>query len=239
MQEIKCQNHDFPLEYFEDLGYSCHIFGQKSYNGVAILARCSVEDVKCGLPTFPNDRSARYIEAVVDGKIRVASVYVPNGGLVVNADEYMYKLEFIRRLEAHIRALNRQDEAVLIGGDYNITPDDFDVYNAKVWHERVCCSTEERNAFGQVLGAGYTDLLRQSFDSKTSYPKNRPFTWWDYRSAAFVNNYGLRIDHFLGNQRAENLVSDIYVDLYPRRMRRPSDHAPLVCELRDVDADVQ
>ncbi|MDR1907993.1 MAG: exodeoxyribonuclease III [Holosporales bacterium] len=233
LQELKCQDDTFPFAFFEEMGFSCKILGQKSYNGVAILSKRSIEDVQCGLPTFEEDKSARYIEAVIDGKVRIASIYVPNGGLVVGAKEYLYKLEFLRRFKDHIEKLNTYNEITLIGGDYNIAPDDFDVYNAKIWHERVCCTTEEREAFKEIMGVGYTDLLRDSFDRQAIYPKNRPFTWWDYRSASFTINYGLRIDHFLANSHAQSRVENVYVDTWPRKMLRPSDHAPVVCELNE------
>jgi exodeoxyribonuclease-3 len=226
MQELKCQDADFPFGFFEDLGFTCKVLGEKSYNGVAILSKYSIEDVTRKLPTFKNDVSSRYIEAVIDGNVRVASVYVPNGGLVINAKEYRYKLEFLTCLKGHITQLNAQNETVLIGGDYNIAPDDFDVYNPKLWRERVCCTTEERAIFRELMAVGFSDLLAAQVGTA------RPFTWWDYRGGSFANNYGLRIDHFLGNSLASSQVQGVFVDTWPRKMLRPSDHAPVVCELR-------
>jgi exodeoxyribonuclease-3 len=236
-QELKCQEHDFPFGFFEDMGFTCKVVGEKSYNGVGIISKYSIEDVTKGLPTFKSDPSARYIEAVINGSVRVASVYVPNGGLVVNAKEYLYKLEFLTHLKEHLTALNKNDEIVLIGGDYNIAPDDLDVYSPKAWHERVCCTTEERTYFKELLAAGYEDMLKDALDQQraagSTLPTStgtRPFTWWDYRSSAFANNMGLRIDHFLGNAHAKAAVVNTFVDTWPRKMLRPSDHAPVVCD---------
>jgi exodeoxyribonuclease-3 len=230
-QELKCQDNDFPFSFFEDLGFSCKVMGEKSYNGVGILSKYSIEDVTRGLPTFKSDPAARYIEAVINGNIRVASVYVPNGGLVVNAKEYLHKLEFLTHLKEHMIELNKNNEIVLVGGDYNITPDDLDVYNPKAWHERVCCTTEERMHFKELLAAGYDDLLKNALNRQATTAKARPFTWWDYRGNAFANNLGLRIDHFLGNSLARAAVNNVFVDTWPRKMLRPSDHAPVICDV--------
>ncbi|MDR2464360.1 MAG: exodeoxyribonuclease III [Holosporales bacterium] len=227
LQEIKCQSNVFPYEFFDNFGFSCSVFGQKSYNGVAIISKHMLEDVVCGLPTFLDDESARYIEAVIDGHIRVASVYVPNGGLVINGKDYLYKLEFLKRFKQHLDIIGKHDgEIALIGGDYNIAPDDFDVYNAKIWHERVCCTREERAAFRELISAGFLDVLHSV---TTVFP--RPFTWWDYRSYSFAHNFGLRIDHFLMTSSSMKTISNVFVDTMPRSMHKPSDHAPLICEI--------
>lgn len=234
LQEIKCQEEAFPYEFFENFGFSCKVLGQKSYNGVAIISRYSIEDSVHGLPTFPEDSSSRYIEALIDGHIRVASLYVPNGGQIIGSENYIYKLEFLKRLKEHLNKLNQYQEIILIGGDYNIAPDDFDVYDEKVWHDRVCCTQKERDAFFELMQVGFSDLLQNVFmKDEKNHGQRKPFTWWDYRTkTSFLRNMGLRLDHFLTNQCAEKAALNIFVDAETRTLVRPSDHAPVICELK-------
>lgn len=233
LQEIKCVDAAFPYGFFEDLGYSCGVFGQKTYNGVAVVSKVSLEDAVMGLPTFPEDPAARYLEVVVAGKVRVASLYIPNGGQEVGGESYQYKLVFLERLREHLATIARFDEIILIGGDYNIAPDDGDVYDEKIWHDRVCCTDKERNAFQALRACGYNDLLDQSWREKNPDSLRKPFTWWDYRTRdSFTKNRGLRLDHFLGNQHAQDALQKIYIDAKVRTQPRPSDHAPVICELK-------
>lgn len=224
LQETKCQTQDFPYEAIEDLGYNVAVHGQKSYNGVAILAKHPIEDVTPGLPTFTDDEQARYIEAVV-GTVRVASVYVPNG-LAVGSEKYRYKLQFLERLHDHLAATLKYEEAFVIGGDYNIAPNDEDVANPESWKGEILCSTAERQAFHGLLHLGYTDALRINNTSP------RPWTWWDYRSSAWPNDEGLRIDHFLLSPQAVDLYEDAGIDKQPRGKEKASDHAPVWCQLK-------
>lgn len=234
LQEIKCLVEAFPTGFFEDRGFSCAVLGQKTYNGVAIVSRLLLEDVNRGVATFPEDVTARYIDAFVGGKLRVASLYVPNGGSVVGAEAYRYKLEFMKRFRAHLEQRQAFEEVTLIGGDYNVAPDDRDVYDAKIWHERVCCTHEEREALMTWKSLGYHDTLQEAVDHMEGADKNgkRPFTWWDYRRrTAFAQNQGLRLDHFFANDAAIKCVAKVSVDASSRTLPRPSDHAPIVCEI--------
>jgi exodeoxyribonuclease-3 len=230
LQEIKCQEHVFPFSFFEDMGYMCRVFGQKSYNGVAIISKVSTEDVVSALPSFPEDTNARYIEAVVDGKVRIASIYVPNGGLIVNGESYVYKLHFLEKLAEHLRQVNGYDEAIIIGGDYNIATDDRDVYDEKIWHEKVCCTTAERHSLQNLKNEGFFDILEEFYDKNDeTRTKKRPFTWWDYRSkSSFAQNNGLRLDLFLANKKAVEIVQNVRIATNTRSMEKPSDHAPVI-----------
>lgn len=231
LQEIKCQEEAFPYAFFEDFGYFCAVFGQKSYNGVAVLSRLSVEDITRGLPTFPQDSTARYIECVVGGTVRVASVYVPNGGPIVGAEAYVYKLEFLDRFAEHLAKISSYGEDLFVGGDYNIAPSDDDVYDAKIWHERVCCTSEERARFRSLLSPGLRDALGNFARAQGN---SMPFTWWDYRSrASFAQNRGLRLDHILVSSSAAERIQSMGVCTHCRTMPRPSDHAPVHCVLSD------
>jgi len=223
LQETKAMNDQFPREAIEDLGYNISIYGQKSYNGVAILSKFPIEDVTIGIPGF-EDEQARYLEAVVKD-VRVASVYVPNG-MEVGSDKYAYKLDFLRYLYAHTHTLLTYDEAFILGGDFNIAPSDLDVYDPQEWHEKILCSTPEREAFRSLLYLGLTDALR------ALYPQEKElYTWWDYQRGAWQNNYGLRIDHFLLSPQAADRLKDVSVDKQVRDVEKASDHAPVVCQL--------
>ena len=213
----------FPREVIEDLGYNIAIHGQKTFNGVAILSKSPIEDVTPGLPTFSEDDQARYIEAII-GTIRVASVYVPNGQ-AVNSDKYHYKMSFLEKLRQHLDELLKFEEAIVIGGDYNIAPTDEDVADPTAWDGEVLCSPRERQAFQALLHLGYTDAIRINNTGKG------PYTWWDYRSGAWQNNKGLRIDHLLLSPQAVDLFEEAGVDRDPRAKEKASDHTPVWCAL--------
>lgn len=221
LQEIKCVNEHFPREFFEDLGYNLAILGQKTYNGVAILSKYPIEDVQENIPGFINEQS-RYIEAVINKK-RIASVYVPNGS-EVGSEKYEYKLSFLEAFYNHLKTLYAYDEEVIVGGDYNISPEDNDVYDPKIWKDQILCSIPERRALQKILNIGYVDAFR------TLYPEKQQFTWWDYRKNSYENNLGLRIDHFLVSPEAADNIKDAYVDEEPRKQEKASDHIPVVIE---------
>ncbi len=224
LQETKVIDDQFPGEEIEDLGYNIFKYGQKTYNGVAILSKFPIEDRTQGIPGFEDDQ-ARYLEAVIKG-VRVASIYVPNG-MAVGSDKYAYKLNFLKHLYTHLQALLTYDEALVLGGDFNIAPADSDVYDPLEWHEKILCSTPEREGFRSLLYLGFTDALR------ALHPQEKElYTWWDYRAGAWQNNYGLRIDHFLVSPQAADRLIDGFVDKEIRGVEKASDHAPVVCQLR-------
>ncbi len=224
LQELKCMNEAFPRQEIEDLGYNVATHGQKTFNGVAILSKKPLEDVVCGLPTFSDDEQARYIEAVT-GSIRVASVYVPNGQ-EVGSDKYAYKLDFMGKLRQHMEQLLEFEEICVVGGDYNIAPMDMDVHHPEAWRDKILCSNQERSAFRSLLNLGYQDAIR------IFHQGIGPFSWWDYRSQGYANNEGLRIDHLLLSPMASDCVTDCNVDPLPRGLDKPSDHAPVWCQLK-------
>jgi exodeoxyribonuclease-3 len=223
LQEIKCVTEDFPTSYFEDLGYTCAIFGQKTFNGVAIISKYSLEDIQFTIPHF-TDPQARYIEAVVDGRVRVASVYAPNGESL-ESEKYIYKEKFYKALHTHLIHRRSNDEIFLIGGDYNIAPRVCDTYDPEKWEGDILCSLKERSWFRCLLNAGYRDIMADL------YGKEAHFTWWDYRRGSYEKNYGLRIDHFLTNPKASDCVEKVWIDHSPRVKETPSDHTPVVCQL--------
>lgn len=225
LQEIKCEEKDFPHSAIEDLGYNIALAGQKTYNGVAILAKAPIEDVTRGLPTFPEDENSRYIEAVV-GTTRVASVYVPNGQ-AVGSEKYQYKMAFLERLRDHLSSILLFEEACVIGGDCNIAPEDRDVAQPELWQGEILCSPAERQHFQSLLHLGYYDALR------LHHTGPGPFSWWDYRSGAWQKDHGLRIDHLLLSPLAVDRVEASGVDRAPRAKEKASDHAPVWCVIKD------
>jgi exodeoxyribonuclease-3 len=227
LQELKCTNENFPTQAVEDLGYNLAINGQKTYNGTAILSRSPLEDISTSLTDDPDDSHARYIEAVttVNNKvIRVASVYVPNGQLV-GSDKFFYKLKFLDALFAHTKNLLEFDEIFILGGDFNVAPEDNDVYDPFSSEGHLCFHKDERAKYRALLSLGLTDSFR------AIYPDKHEFSWWDYRAGNWQNNLGLRIDHLLLSPEAADLLSSAHIDRAMRGNEKASDHAPVICQL--------
>lgn len=234
LQETKCEDHHFPTVFGEDMGYNVVHFGQKTFNGVAILSKYPMEDVVRGLPNFEYPQlepQSRYIEAAMHvgaHYIRVASVYVPNGQSLTS-EKYLYKLAFLRALYARMRTLSQPpyglDEMSFFCGDYNIAPRDADVYDPVHWGEDILCSQREREAFFALTHLGYRDILE-------SLPPPA-FTWWDYRAGSFPQNKGLRIDHILASPKgADHCEGDPWIEDRVRALEKTSDHAPVCVRIR-------
>jgi exodeoxyribonuclease-3 len=224
LQEIKCQTEFFPREAFEDAGYNCLILGQKTYNGVAILSKSPIEDQILALPTLsPPFLEARYIEAFTAG-IRVASVYVPNGSSV-DSPAYLYKLNFLKNLKQHLENLITLGEIQILAGDFNVAPSSIDVYDPVRFENEILFTKPERAHFQDLLDVGYYDGIRQIDPTEVCY------TWWNYKGN-LAKNQGARIDHFLLSPEASKRLQSAGVDVYPRHAPRPSDHAPIWCELK-------
>lgn len=218
MQETKVEDADFPNALFTDLGYQVVIHGQKSYNGVAIAARTAPTDVTIGFGDATLDEQARLIAATVDG-VRVVSVYVPNGQ-AVGTDKYEYKLAWLAGLRRWLDAYDRA-RPLVIGGDWNIAPDDRDVHDPKRWAGKVLCSEPERAALREVMAWGLSDVYR------AQHPDGGAFSWWDYRTIAFFKDQGLRIDHFLADAAIMARVTACAIDREARKGKDASDHAPV------------
>lgn len=222
LQELKCEEQFFP-QSLSDFGYNIAAYGQKTYNGVAILSKYAIEDVQKGIPDFP-DEQARYIEAFTGG-VRVASVYVPNGQ-TIEAVAYQYKLNFLDGLYMHAKKILGFGEKFILGGDFNIAPTDDDVHNPLVWRDQVLCSDREREAFFKIQYLGFTDALKQ-----TNKGTKLDFTWWDYRKGSFAKDDGLRIDHLLVSSSAADCLKTTAVHKAERAFEKASDHAPVECVL--------
>ena len=225
LQEIKTVGEDFPGLEIGDLGYNVAVCGQKTYNGVAILAKRPIEDVIAVLPGDDDDDQARYIEAVV-GDVRVASIYLPNGNPVDSA-KFPYKLDWMDRLHERVRALLAFEEAVVLGGDYNVAPTDDDVFDPDAWADDALCRPQSRARFRAILYLGLTEAYRALHADAGAY------TFWDYQKGRWQRDEGLRIDHLLLSPQAADRLEACDIDRGPRGKEKASDHTPVWCELRE------
>lgn len=220
LQETKCEDPAFPAEELRALGYHAACFGQKTYNGVAVLAREMPTELLRGFDDGEDGSDARFI-VVRAGGMRIASVYVPNGQ-AVGSDKFLYKLRWLRRWRRWLDGNARADEPLLMCGDLNVAPEDRDVYDAEAWRDQILCHPEERAGLEEVKRFGLQDLLR------LHHPESGLYSWWDYRQLAFPKNRGIRIDHVLGTAPAAARCSDVVIDREARKGKAASDHAPVI-----------
>ena len=240
LQELKCEESTFPFEALLDAGYNSAVFGQKTYNGVAILSKYKIEDVVKGLPDLDansaidggEDLQARYIEAVISfkgGALRIASVYVPNGGGDLNEGEkvedskkFIYKIKFLQRLRAHIANISHYDEIQIFGGDYNVACETIDIFDPKKFDGQILFHPQERQKFREILNGGLIDSYR------AKYPHNQAFSWWDYRGNSYTQNKGARIDYLLISPNCADKIIDCDIeDKNVRDQEKASDHCPV------------
>ena len=223
LQETKTEDQNFPLAAIQAAGYQAVYCGQKAYNGVAILARAALTDVQHGIPDFADDPK-RVIAATV-GDLRILCLYAPNGE-APGTDKYAYKLRWYEALTSWLRKDLTRRPRLAVLGDLNIAPEPRDVHNPKRWEGKIHFSEPERAAFREVVNVGVADAFRL-FDQP-----EKQFTWWDYRLKAFERGWGLRIDHILLAPALAAHCSASFIDVEPRKLERPSDHAPVITELR-------
>jgi exodeoxyribonuclease-3 len=225
LQELKCPDERFPARAIEAAGYGAIWHGQKSWNGVAILARgCEPVETRRGLPGDPDDSHSRYIEAAVGG-VAIGCLYLPNGN-PRPGPKFDYKMRWIARFEALACELVGLKAPVVLAGDYNIIPADADVYKPERWLDDALFAPEAKAAYARILKQGWTDAVRKL------HPKERIYTFWKYWRGAFERDAGLRIDHFLLNRRAASRLAFAGVDREARGWDKTSDHAPVWIELK-------
>ena len=224
LQELKAPDEKFPEAAIRDAGYGAVWHGQKSWNGVAILARgCDPVETRRGLPGEPEDIQSRYIEAAVGG-VLIGGLYLPNGN-PKPGPKFDYKLRWMERLIAHAATLVGMDAPVVLAGDYNVMPTDLDVYKPERWLDDALFAPEAREAYARLLAQGWSDALR------TLHPGERIYTFWDYFRNAWGRDAGLRIDHLLLNAPAAKRLKKAEVDRVVRGWEKTSDHAPVWVEL--------
>ncbi len=221
LQEIKQTTEAFAQESFTETGYQAIANGQKTYNGVAVISRNPSTDHVCGIPGF-EDPQRRVLAATIDG-VRVVNLYVPNGQSV-GSEKYEYKLSWLAALRDFLEGELKTHDKLVVLGDFNIAPDDRDVYDAEKWGDDILCSPLERKALAELLKVGLTDVYRNFAQPE------KDFSWWDYRRAGFQRNAGLRIDLILASDAMSAACQASYIDREPRTWERPSDHTPVIAE---------
>ena len=226
LQELKAPQEKFPEKEIRDAGYGVIWHGQKSWNGVAILARgTDPREVRRALPGDPEDVHSRYIEATVHG-VTIGCLYLPNGN-PAPGPKFQYKLRWLDRFIDHAATLVSREEPVILAGDYNVIPTERDVYKPERWVDDALFRIEVREEFARLMGQGWTDAIRARYPNETIY------TFWDFFRNAYERNAGLRIDHLLLNQNVRDRLTDAGVDRDVRGWERPSDHAPTWVDIRD------
>ena len=225
LQETKTEDTKFPVAAIAALGYRCVFSGQKTYNGVAILARDEPHAVLTDIPGL--DDPQRRILAATIGDLRIVNLYVVNGQ-AIGSEKYAYKLDWLARVRDFLDAEMQRFPQMIVLGDFNIVPDDRDVYDPVAWHEQILCSTPERAALKSLFDLGLHDSFRL-FESGAGH-----YSWWDYRQAGFRRNLGLRIDLILASDALRARCRSASIERTPRTWERPSDHTPVVLELADA-----
>ena len=222
LQEIKSVDEAFPKELFEERGYNVATHGQKSFNGVAILSKLPIDDLKVGLPGDESDEQARWIEATVVGKqaLRVCGLYLPNGN-PTPGPKYDYKLAWMERLFVRAKALIADELPALMGGDYNIIPQKEDAANPEHWAKDALFLQQSREAFRKVLALGFTEAFRATHVGPGHY------SFWDYQAGAWNRNDGIRIDHILMTPGCADMMVECAIDKHVRDSEKPSDHVPV------------
>ncbi len=223
LQETKLTDDKFPAGEIEALGYHVAFSGQPTYNGVALISKTPPKDIITAIPDFEDEQ--KRVIAGTCGDVRVINLYVVNGQ-EVGSEKYDYKLKWLEAVHQWISHEAKVHEKLIVMGDFNIAPDDRDVHDPEAWHEKILCSTPEREALGRLLSLGLHDSFRL-------FPQpDETFSWWDYRAAGFRRNLGLRIDLVLCSGAMKDQCTTSYIDKEPRRLERPSDHAPAVAEFK-------
>ncbi len=227
LQEIKSVDENFPASAFEELGYNVAVHGQKGFNGVAILSKLPFDEVTRRLPGEAADEQARFIEATVSvksGALKVASIYLPNGN-PIGTEKFSYKLAWLKRLEAHARALLAEELPLVLAGDYNVIPEPEDAKRPAAWTGDALFQPESRAAYRRLLYEGLTDAVR------LCHPGEGVYTFWDYQAGAFQKDDGIRIDHLLLSPQAVDRLNAAGIDRFTRGWEKPSDHVPVWVDL--------
>jgi exodeoxyribonuclease-3 len=224
LQELKCEDNAFPHLEIEAMGYRAEVVGQKAYNGVAVLSRLPMTVTLTSLPGDDTDTQARYLEVVINDTT-IASIYLPNGN-PVETEKYPYKLKWLERLHARAAQLLETEKPFVLGGDFNIIPTEYDVYNPANWEDDALFRPESRAAWRRLLHLGLTDAFRALHPDK-----KHAYSFWDYQQGAWQRDHGLRIDHFLLSPEAVDRLQSCHIDSTPRGWEKASDHTPVVLEL--------
>lgn len=224
LQELKCIDEAFPYETIQSLGYHAAVFGQKAYNGVALLSREAPQNIRRGFEDGNADAAARFIGATIRG-IHIYSAYIPNGQ-AVGSEKYAYKLEWFSRLKKYLEKNHTPSDRTLLAGDFNVAPEPRDVHDPALWEGKILFSEPERHALLQVCGTGLADTFRKH------HAEGNLYSWWDYRDLGFPKNKGLRIDFILATPPLMEVCTEARIDRDERKGTLPSDHAPVIASFK-------
>ncbi|MCB1468299.1 MAG: exodeoxyribonuclease III [Rhizobiaceae bacterium] len=228
LQEIKTVDEQFPRLEIEAMGYNVETYGQKGFNGVAILSKLRFDEVNRGLPGDDEDEQARFIEGVFstsNGALRVVSLYLPNGNPITEERKFGYKLKWMQRLEVWAQERLAMEEPLVLAGDYNVIPEPIDARYPEQWVNDALFQPETRQAFRRLAALGFTDAIRSGTDDGDI------FTFWDYQAGAWQKNNGIRIDHLMLSPEAADRLVSAAIEKHVRAWEKPSDHVPVVINL--------
>ena len=226
LQEIKTQEETFPKDSFKNIGYSSYIFGQKSYNGVAIVSKVKIDNINANFIKDELKQSRVITGEILIGKkkIEIINIYVPNGN-PIDTEKYSYKKNWLNKFLKSIKKTLLSEKNIIISGDFNIIPDEIDVYDHNKFLDDALYKIEIRKYFRELLNYGFKDIFRQIKKAKQEY------TFWDYMAGAWPKNYGMRIDHFLVSDNLLENIKTININQKPRGKTKPSDHTPIELEI--------
>ena len=227
LQETKVPNDTFPADEILECGYQCIFDGQKSYNGVALVFKNGLQPAHIQKGLIGLDDTQKRFLAATFNDTRIISIYIPNGESITS-NKYDYKLTWLKALTENLKKELAVHQKLILMGDYNIAPTDLDVDDPTKWEGKILCSTAERQAFSNLIDLGLNDCFRQC------HPNERLFSWWDYRMMAFQRNKGMRIDYILASDYLHQHCLECSIDTAPRKLERPSDHAPVIAVFRDT-----
>jgi len=230
LQELKCTEENFPKEEITNIGYNSYINGQKAWNGVAIISKKKIEILNNKIPFF-NDTNARFLETEIKlkkikNKIRLINIYLPNGN-PIDSEKFDYKIEWMKKFNEYIQKLINNKIPIIIGGDYNVIPNDEDVYSPENFKNDACAHPLTREHFRKLINLGFTDTLKYLVEG------NANWTFWGYRGGNWQKGNGLRIDHFLTTPELTDLIKKIKVNREPRGWEKASDHTPVTIEFNN------
>ena len=239
LQETKTEDKFFPIENFSDLGYEVSISGQKSYNGVAVISRFPIKNIKIGFNEVIKDyqdlsilsEQKRIISADIND-IRIINVYVPNGSSI-NSDKFIYKKKWLEYLQVYLREINKNNTPICLLGDFNIAPEDRDIHTPSRYEESIMASSKERELLKDALGGELEDVFR-IFE-----PGEKNWSWWDYRHSAWERDKGWRIDHIYLTEDILSCANSCWIDKGQRSREKPSDHAPVVVDINWPPSDIE
>lgn len=222
LQELKMTDDLFPADALRAIGYEAATFGQKTYNGVAIVSKEPMSDATRGFLDDVDDPQARFVAATIRG-VRVMSAYFPNGS-EVGSEKYDYKLRWMKRMRAYLEAHARPYDKALLCGDFNVAAEDIDVHAVDAWKDTTMFHESMRRALDEVRDYGFVDVFRRA------HPTEQAFSWWDYRQGAFHKNHGIRIDYVFATAAMSERLKDCFIDREERKGQQPSDHAPVIAD---------